>query len=107
MPSVFGAFGELKRSLIREREKVGVALAKQRELIKGNKKTLTPEGPAELPQTAGSSVPKAFLAPDCGISRETVYQYLRHANWIEAPPLPFQAYATTERQGYAKPTLVG
>ena len=46
---------------------------------KGRKKTLTPERAAELAQRAGSGVPKAVLARDYGISRETVYPYLRHA----------------------------
>jgi DNA-binding CsgD family transcriptional regulator len=32
-----------------------------------------------LVQCAGSGVPKAVVARDYGISRETVYQYLRHA----------------------------
>jgi DNA-binding CsgD family transcriptional regulator len=41
--------------------------------------TLTPERAAERVQRAGSGVPKAALARDYGISRETVYQYLRHA----------------------------
>ena len=52
---------------------------KQRGAYKGRKKTLTPERADELVQRAGSSVPKAVLARDHGISRETVYQYLRHA----------------------------
>jgi DNA-binding CsgD family transcriptional regulator len=30
-------------------------------------------------QRAATGVPKAALARDSGISRETVYQYLRHA----------------------------
>ena len=33
----------------------------------------------ELVERAGSGVSKAVLARDYGISRETVYQYLRHA----------------------------
>ena len=42
----------------------------------------TPERAAELVQRAGSGVPKALLARDYGISRETVYQYLRHAKIV-------------------------
>ncbi|MET4591816.1 DNA invertase Pin-like site-specific DNA recombinase [Arthrobacter sp. 754] len=78
MLSVMGAFAEFERSLIRERQREGIALAKQRGAYKGRKKTLTPERAAEF-QRAGSGVPKALLARDYGISRETVYQYLRHA----------------------------
>jgi DNA invertase Pin-like site-specific DNA recombinase len=79
MLSVMGAFAEFERSLIRERQKEGIALAKQRGAYKGRKKTLTPEWADEFVQRASSGVPKAVLARDYGISRETVYQYLRHA----------------------------
>ena len=79
MLSVMGAFAEFERSLIRERQREGIALAKQRGAYKGRKKTLTAERAAELVQRAGSGVPKVVLARDYGISRETVYQYLRHA----------------------------
>jgi DNA invertase Pin-like site-specific DNA recombinase len=79
MLSVMGAFAEFERSLIRERQKEGTALAKQRGVYKGRKRTLTPERAADLVERAGSGVPKALLARDYGISRETVYQYLRHA----------------------------
>jgi DNA invertase Pin-like site-specific DNA recombinase len=79
MLSVMGAFAEFERSLIRERQREGIALAKQRGAYKGRKKTLTPERADELVQRAGSGVSKVVLARDYGISRETVYQYLRHA----------------------------
>jgi DNA invertase Pin-like site-specific DNA recombinase len=79
MLSVMGAFAEFERSLIRERQREGIALAKQRGAYKGRKKFLTPERAAELVQRAGNGVPKAVLARDYGISRETVYQYLRQA----------------------------
>jgi DNA invertase Pin-like site-specific DNA recombinase len=79
MLSVMGAFAEFERSLIRERQREGMALAKQRGAYRGRKKTLTPERAAELVQRADSGVPKSVLASDYGISRETVYQYLRQA----------------------------
>lgn len=79
MLSVMGAFAEFERSVIRERQREGIALAKQRGAYKGRKKTLAPERAAELVQRAGSGVPKSVLTRDYGISRETVYQYLRHA----------------------------
>ncbi|WP_457550078.1 recombinase family protein [Bacillus mobilis] len=79
MLSVMGAFAEFERSLIRERQREGIALAKQRGADHGRKKTLTPEPAAELVQRAASGVPKSALASDYGISRETVYQHLRQA----------------------------
>lgn len=39
----------------------------------------TPERAAEPVQRAASGVPKSVLAGEYGISRETVYQYLRQA----------------------------
>ncbi|WP_285320807.1 recombinase family protein [Pseudarthrobacter sp. lyk4-40-TYG-27] len=79
MLSVMGAFAEFERSLIRERQREGIALAKQRGAYKGRKKTLSPERAAEMVERAGTGVPKVALAREYGISRETVYQYLRHA----------------------------
>jgi DNA invertase Pin-like site-specific DNA recombinase len=79
MLSVMGAFAEFERSLIRERQREGLALAKRRGAYKGRKKTLTPERAAELVQRAANGIPKSVLASDYGISRETVYQYLRQA----------------------------
>jgi DNA invertase Pin-like site-specific DNA recombinase len=79
MLSVMGAFAEFERSLIRERQREGIALAKQRGAYKGRKKTLTPKRAAELVQRAANGTPKSVLAGDYGISRETVYQYLRQA----------------------------
>jgi DNA invertase Pin-like site-specific DNA recombinase len=79
MLSVMGAFAEFERSLIRERQREGIALAQQRGVYKGRKKTLTPERAAELVNRASSGIPKVVLARDYGISRETVYQYLRQA----------------------------
>lgn len=61
-------------------------MAKQRGAYKGREKTLTRERAAELVQRAGTGVPKAVLARDYGISRETVYQYLRQSN--RGKPVP-------------------
>jgi DNA invertase Pin-like site-specific DNA recombinase len=43
MLSVMGAFAEFERSLIREQQRGGIALAKQRGAYIGRKKTLTPD----------------------------------------------------------------
>ena len=93
-----GSFAEFERSLVRERQKEGIDLAKQRGAYKGRKKTLTPEPAAELVQRAGSGVPKTLLARDYGISRETVYQYLRHAK-PGVRPLPCPACCSNSRNG--------
>ena len=77
MLSVMGAFAEFERALIRERQREGISLAKQRGAYRGRKKALSPERVAELRRRAAAGEQKAKLAREFGISRETIYQYLR------------------------------
>ena len=77
MLSVMGAFAEFERALIRERQREGIALAKQRGAYRGRKKALAPERVAELRRRAAAGEKKAQLAREFGISRETLYQYLK------------------------------
>ncbi len=79
MLSVMGAFAEFERALIRERQREGIALAQQRGAYRGRKKALSPEQVAELRQRAADEQ-KAKLAREFGVSRETLYQYLRTKN---------------------------
>lgn len=88
MLSVTRAFAEFERPLIRESQREGITLAKPRGAYKGKKKTLTPERAAELVQRAASGIPKSVLAGEYGISRETVYQYLRQAKLSQAFTYP-------------------
>ena len=76
MLSVMGAFAEFERALIRERQREGIALAKQRGAYKGRKKSLLPEQIAELRRRVVAGETKAQIARDFGISRETLYNYL-------------------------------
>lgn len=75
--NVMGAFAEFERSLIRERQREGIALAKTRGVYRGRNRSLDEARAAELREKAAAGVPKAALARDFGISRETVYAYLR------------------------------
>jgi DNA invertase Pin-like site-specific DNA recombinase len=75
--SVMGAFAEFERALIRERQREGIALAKQRGVYRGRKKALTTEQVVELRRRVGAGEQKTALAREFGISRETLYQYLR------------------------------
>ena len=77
MLSVMGAFAEFERALIRERQREGIALAKQRGAYRGRKKALSDVEIAELRRRSKDGESKAQLARDFGISRETLYQYLR------------------------------
>ena len=75
--SVMGAFGEFERALIRERQMEGIALAKQRGAFKGRKKKLNDEQAELLRQRIFMGEKKAKIARDIGVSRATLYQYLR------------------------------
>jgi len=56
--SVMGAFAEFERALIRERQREGVALAKQRGVYRGRKKALSGEA-AELHRRVAAGEKKA------------------------------------------------
>lgn len=79
--SVLGAFAGFERALIRERQAEGIALAKARGAYKGRKRSLTPAQAQDLRTRVAAGEPKASLARELGISRQTLYQYLR-------PPQP-------------------
>jgi DNA invertase Pin-like site-specific DNA recombinase len=83
--SVMGAFAEFERALLRERQREGIALAKQRGAYRGRKRSLSPERVAELLRRVQAGEKKLPLAREFGISRETLYQYLRLATAAEAP----------------------
>ncbi|HEX4065292.1 MAG TPA: recombinase family protein [Acidobacteriaceae bacterium] len=78
--NVMGAFAEFERSLIRERQREGIALAKRNGVYKGRKPSLTMEKAAELRRRAHAGEKKAALAREFGISRETLYGYLAESN---------------------------
>ena len=77
MLSVMGAFAEFERALLRERQREGIALARQRGAYRGRKKSLSDIEITELRRRINEGDKKAQLARDFGISRETLYQYLR------------------------------
>jgi DNA invertase Pin-like site-specific DNA recombinase len=77
--SMMGAFAEFERSLILERQREGIAQAKARGAYTGRKHSLTGIQAQELRTKAQAGTKKAQLAREYGISRETVYQYLRMA----------------------------
>jgi DNA invertase Pin-like site-specific DNA recombinase len=78
--SVMGAFAEFERALILERQREGITAARQRGVYTGRKPALTSEQARQLRERAAAGEQKAALAREFGISRETVYSYLRTAD---------------------------
>ena len=77
MLSVMGAFAEFERALIRERQREGIVLAKQRGAYRGRKPALSDAQVADLRRRVDAGERKTRIAREFGISRETLYQYLR------------------------------
>ena len=80
MLNVMGAFAEFERALLKERQREGIALAKKRGAYRGRKRLLTSEQIAALKDRVASGDSKTAIAREMGISRETLYQYLRQAS---------------------------
>ena len=75
---LLGAVAEFERSMIRERQREGIDMAKERGVYKGRTRKISdPVKVAEI--IAAATVPgavKAQVAKAYGISRETLYQYI-------------------------------
>lgn len=77
MLSVMGAFAEFERALLKERQREGIILAKQRGAYRGRKRALSAGQIADIKSRVANGAAKATVAREFGISRETLYQYLR------------------------------
>jgi DNA invertase Pin-like site-specific DNA recombinase len=77
--SMMGAFAEFERSLIKERQMEGIAIAKAKGIYKGRKPSLTPDRVAELKRKVDEGAKITHVAKEFGVSRETIYQYLNRA----------------------------
>jgi DNA invertase Pin-like site-specific DNA recombinase len=77
MLSILGGVAEFERSIIRERQREGIAVAKGNGAYRGRKRALTAEQVTAIRQRAAAGERKATLAREYKISRETLYQALR------------------------------
>lgn len=74
--SVMGAFVEFERSLIKERQKEGIAIAKQKGKYKGRSKSISVEVLKRIEQEIINGKPKSRIAKEYNIARSTLYNYL-------------------------------
>jgi len=79
--SVMGAFAEFERALLRERQREGIELAKKRGAYRGRQRMVTDEQIETIRSRVAAGVPKAKVARDLGINRDTVYKYLSKDNY--------------------------
>lgn len=77
MLSIMGAFAEFERSLIKERQLEGIALAKAKGVYsKPRAKRVKKADPAEVARRVAAGESKASIAKAMGVSRQTVYAML-------------------------------
>lgn len=75
MLTILAAVAQLERATIRERQAEGIALAKKKGVYE-RKPKLTPEQIADARRRVSEGVPKAKVARDLGVSRQTLYSAL-------------------------------
>ena len=68
---------EFERTLIRERQREGIALAKQRGVYRGRHRSLHLEQIEEIRKRVEAGEVKARTAGEFGISRQSLYRLLR------------------------------
>ncbi|OBI79755.1 recombinase family protein [Mycobacterium sp. E740] len=73
--SMLGAVAEFERSMILERQREGIALAKAAGKYKGRKASLTDDQASELRARIAAGEAVTALAKEFGVSRQTVYNY--------------------------------
>lgn len=82
--SMLGAVAEFERSIILERQREGIQIAKGEGKYKGRKPSLNPERVLELLSRIAKGEKKTVLAREFGVSRETIYSYFRTGEKTEA-----------------------
>ena len=75
MLSVMGAVAEFESTLIRERQREGITLAKQRGVFRGCRRFLIPEQIEEMRERVEAGEAKARIAGELGISRQILACY--------------------------------
>jgi DNA invertase Pin-like site-specific DNA recombinase len=74
---MMGAFAEFERALILERQREGIQIAKKAGVYKGRKPKLNADQVQQIHLRAKAGESKSDLARIFGVSRETLYSYLR------------------------------
>ena len=74
---ITAAFAEFERSIIRERQREGIAIAKAKGKYKGRNCKLSTDEVAIVRARAAVGEKKAVLAREFHVSRETIHRYLR------------------------------
>lgn len=77
MLQMLGAVSQFERALILERQAEGIAIAKAKGVYTGRKASLNAVQVAELKEMVAEGVAKTKIAAQMGVSRATVYSYMK------------------------------
>ena len=77
MLTMLAAISEFERELIRERQAAGIAIAKENGKYKGRKPKINKNQVEYIKQQLGLGISKSEIANTLGISRQTVYAYIK------------------------------
>lgn len=77
--NMLGAVAEFERSMIKERQREGIAIAKAKGKYKGRKPSLTPVQVDEVVELKASGVSIAEIARRYGVSRPSIYRALENS----------------------------
>jgi DNA invertase Pin-like site-specific DNA recombinase len=94
MLNLLGAFAEFERTLIRERQREGIRIAKAAGKYKGRSRKLTDDQITEARRLISTGVPKTTVARGLGIDRTTLYRMLASP----LSPSPTDAAGTVEAE---------
>ncbi len=83
---LLGAVAQLERSLIRERQREGIAIGRTNGGYRGRARKLTDDKVAEATRLATAGVPKGKIAQDIGCSRRVLYDALTARGAYATPP---------------------
>ena len=75
MLNMLGSFAEFERSMILERQREGIAIAKAAGKYKGRRAALTAAQAEELRQRRAAGESVSALAREYGVTRQTIYNY--------------------------------
>jgi DNA invertase Pin-like site-specific DNA recombinase len=77
MLTMLGAFAQFERSIMLERQREGIAIAKAKGKYKGRKSSLTNEQMQEMKVDFNNGMKKTEIAEKYGVTRSYVYQLVK------------------------------
>ncbi len=95
---LLGAVAQLERSLIRERQREGIEIAKAKGVYRGRTRKLTPEQVTDARHQVETGIPKAKIARDLGCSRRVLYDALSAQGAYESDAVDGPATPATRRR---------